>query len=436
MTLTKKLERFFLLFLFINPFLDIIGGMYLNLSETYDFLPGITPSLLIRMAVLALFALYILMTRDVQSILILLPIGIAWILTLVGQLMYYYSFSLSEDVTYIVRFAFNVSTVLVYYRVFTRSKMDKPQMLDYIGKVCVFSTIVSALGVIVPYLLNVGYATYGDRFGYRGSRGFFYSGNDITAILMMMLPIVFFVFLTLDRKKCSKLKFMLYAAAPAATMTTLMLIGTRTAFLSVYATAGVMGIYCLYMWCFKKDKQFIKLYLIIAIAFAVVFGVLLLLSGGGAAAMISESLETPEILDGAPTITAVLSGRNYKLEDAVRSFMGRLPYTAFFGVGRGTQFSVVEMDLFEVGLYYGIFGTIAMLWLYLKLGLTFVFRAFKNFGLQSITFLLLLGLTVGYFTMAGHVLFSVSSGFYFALFLIIAHLYWSPHEIDQAPLLK
>ncbi len=116
-TLTTKLERFFVLFLFINPVLDIVGGLYISWAETFS-LPNITPSLLVRMAMLALFAVYILVRRDGKAILSLLPVGIAWVLSVVGEVMFFYAFDLSADVQYIVRFGYNLAVVLVYFSVF------------------------------------------------------------------------------------------------------------------------------------------------------------------------------------------------------------------------------------------------------------------------------------------------------------------------------
>ena len=45
----NKAERFFLVFLWINPFLDILSGGWLLASEKAA-LPSVTPSLVIRMA--------------------------------------------------------------------------------------------------------------------------------------------------------------------------------------------------------------------------------------------------------------------------------------------------------------------------------------------------------------------------------------------------
>ena len=98
-------------------------------------------------------------------------------------------------------------------------------------------------------------------------------------------------------------------------------------------------------------------------------------------------------------------------------------YTWIFGVGRGTQAAIIEMDLFEVVIYYGLFGAAAMLWLYIKLGLGFVVSFFKNTvmlkcDLMPVACLVSLALCAGYLLIAGHILFSVTSGFYFSYMLI------------------
>ena len=78
-------------------------------------------------------------------------------------------------------------------------------------------------------------------------------------------------------------------------------------------------------------------------------------------------------------------------------------------------------------IYYGIFGAVAMLWLYLKLGLEFVWKFFKNirelrYDLMPMAVLVSLGLCAGYLLIAGHILFSVTSGFYFSYMLLFGKI--------------
>ena len=51
---------------------------------------------------------------------------------------------------------------------------------------------------------------------------------------------------------------------------------------------------------------------------------------------------------------------------------------------------------------------------------------FRRFDLMGLCIAVALALCAGYLIIAGHVLFSVSSGFYFALMLAISRLYYTP----------
>ena len=80
------------------------------------------------------------------------------------------------------------------------------------------------------------------------------------------------------------------------------------------------------------------------------------------------------------------------------------------------------MDLCDAGLLYGVFGFVAMLWLYVKYGIEFLMRVVKNFNVLVLGAFVSLGITVAYLTLAGHILFTVTSGFFFAFVLIYARL--------------
>lgn len=420
----KRLEGFFMLFLFINPFLDILGGLYINLSETLDFLPSITPSLLIRVGVLGLFAAYILMRRNWKAVLVMLPVGVAWLLSLGGELTAYYSISLSADLQYIVRFAFNLAVVLVYAAVFKNSGMNRKALFDYINKAFVFASNLLSGSIILSYIFGVGYSTYGDRFGYRGSRGFFFSGNDITAVLMVLLPMVFCIFFQLGKRKGLK-AVVWHAAAPAMSLVALLLIGTKTAFMAVAGSCIAMLAYAVVQLVRFKNRSYMVRFAIVIIAFTIIFGGLMLVSSSLTSDIRASLGHSGNVLSESGLTGAMLSGRQHKLKKAFEMLKRTTPYSAIFGVGRGTQPNVIEMDIFEVLIYYGIFGALAMLWLYLKLGISFLMSVFRRFDLTGLALLVSIGMCVGYLVIAGHVLFSVTSGFYFALMLVYAHLYYA-----------
>lgn len=428
--IVKKLDRFFLAFLIINPFLDVLSGVYIKLLETiteksFDTLAiPVTPSLVIRMGVLVLFALSALIALDKKAIGTALPIVVAWIMSVAGEIIFYYSFALYTDVQYIARFAYNMAVLLVYMAVFRRMGLNRQELLKKLEDVLCFSLLLLSSTIIISYIFGLGYTTYADRYGYRGTRGFFYSGNDITAILMAGLPVVMCCFIQL-KEEAKRGDYLKYSFSASLTAICLMLIGTKTAFIAVIASVGVMAL-CGLWRAFSKERDLtvIKRLLALLLLSLLVFAVMAVFSSESIFAGIKESFMKPGLTAANEDLTtALLSGRQTKLKKALGSFKDGGLYALLFGVGRGTQSAIIEMDLFEVIIYYGLFGAAAMLWLYLKLGFEYVVHFFKDvkrlrLDLAPLACLVSLGLCAGYLIIAGHVLFSVTSGFYFSYMLI------------------
>ena len=182
----------------------------------------------------------------------------------------------------------------------------------------------------------------------------------------------------------------------------------------------------------KKDRTLLVRLAIILVIFGLTLGCLMLFASANVLSMISESLQAAgDISEREGAATALLSGRQDKLKRAFDQYRDGGLYCILFGLGRGTQQYVIEMDVFEIVIYYGLFGAVALLWLYLKLGVQFLINLFRRFDLMGLCIAVALALCAGYLIIAGHVLFSVSSGFYFALMLAISRLYYTPqpHEL-------
>ncbi|MCL2496786.1 MAG: hypothetical protein FWF04_05160, partial [Clostridiales bacterium] len=88
---SRNIEKFFFIYLILTPVLDILSGAYIHVGSKIvgeNLTDLITPTLIIRMFILLLFAFYILSLRDRKSILTILPIGIAWLATLAGEFLF------------------------------------------------------------------------------------------------------------------------------------------------------------------------------------------------------------------------------------------------------------------------------------------------------------------------------------------------------------
>lgn len=424
----EKLEKFFWFYLILNPILDIVSGLYIQFITHGDVYSSasvapVTPSLLVRMAVLLVMALYILLIRDWRSVRIAIPMGIAWALSVVSELIAFGGVSIFIDIQYFARFAYNIAVFFVYCRLMERTALSRAQVVAKIHKYIMLSLFLLTVVIVVPYVFGAGHYTYADRFGYRGFRGFYYSGNDITGALMILFPIGACYYLSTPREKMSRKRHLLCVMPLAMTLLSMLMIGTKTAFLAIGVSMFGVAVYALVRLA-KRDAEALRriIWLILAfiLLFAVISGLASMVSGTTIGKTLGDSFRG--VIQGSEegADTLLFSGRLKKLAPAWEDYTGGGILTFLFGVGRGSQLETIEMDLCETLIYYGIFGFVAMLWLYFKEGVSFIVRAFKNFTVLGLGAFLSLGLCVAYLTIAGHVLFTVTSGFYFSMTLAYA----------------
>lgn len=432
-TALAKMEKFFFLLLILNPLVDLAGGVYLRIltaeleyGEKLDSI--VTPSLIIRMAVLLLFAAYVLMLRDRKIILTILPIGVAWLFTVAGEFLFAAEFSLLSDMQYIAKFVYNLAVLLVYWRVFQRSGLDREALFKKLNWVVSYTLLILSSMIVLSNILGIGYTTYEDRWGYRGTRGFFFSGNDLTAVLMVLIPLAVAFYLLLDDSGFKRRQKLFWLFPPAATFASLLVIGTKTSLLALLLVLIVFYVYCFSHRHPDGSRRLLKRMNRLSLTFVLIFVLMIALSQAAVLLDIQLSLfKFLEIYGDLGLLESLTSGRILKLQEAFEQYQAGGVYAWLFGIGRGTQEHIIEMDLAECWIYYGLIGLPLMVWLYLKLGIGFVIKYFRNKDLTGLALFLSLGMTAGYLLIAGHVLFSVTSGFYFSLVLLYSHLYYAEH---------
>ncbi|MEG1996906.1 MAG: O-antigen ligase family protein, partial [Clostridiales bacterium] len=293
LTKIQKLEKFFIAYLLINPLLDLFGGIYLHIGSTLaeeTLVNMITPVLPLRMVVLLLFAVYALLITDKQTIFTLLPIGGAWLLSLAGEFLFATEFSLFSDMQYIAKYVYNLAVLLVYWRVLQRCQLSKEQILAKLNwYIAVTLTILSG-SILLAYVFGLGYATYGDRWGISGSRGFFYSGNDITAILMLLLPLSIAAYLLLP-DGLSRRQKLFWLFPPAGTIAAMLIISTKTSFLAIGIVVLTFLIFTLVEGCKTHGYRLLKRFGVVMLSFSVVFLVITLFSQAAIFLDLSHSIK-------------------------------------------------------------------------------------------------------------------------------------------------
>lgn len=430
-------ELSFWLMLLVSPFLDMINGIWTYLLaggdggmlSTLD-LPessGIGPSLAVRLVFLALMLVYLLLIRHRRAIFAFMAIGGAWILTFAFSFMRGVEYDAFAEIEYIVRFCYSLMVLVVAEHVL-RSSASRLDLRAAVDKVLCLAALTAAIGVLLPYILGMGFYTYADPLGYRGSRGFYYAGNDITVVLMLILPLMLAAWMEKEGKP--GLWSWLQAVAAALSVVAMLIIGTKTAFVAVIVIGAAMLVYaCVDAFRSKGTRVLLRLVIVAAMAFAV-FELLALMNADPSSTIKNSVAATGQYAEQSGAELVVFSGRTTYLLMAWNDFREALPISAFVGVGRGTQSRIIEMDIFEVLFYYGAFGSVAMLWLYLTNGIRAVIDLFRCFSLRNLACCVALGLCVGFLALAGHVLFSVTAGFYFAFLLTYTRLCCSRKGIE------
>jgi len=460
---TKRFcEKVFWLLLLCSPAIDLLNGIWTYLlaggrgemlsTLSLTNLSSVTPALIIRLICLVFMTGYLFILKNRKAILMFALIGFFWALSVTHEIIRGVSFSLNADIQYIVRYCYCLMVLVVFAAMYKDDGRRKEELCDRTNKILCISLFVQGAGILIPYMFGMGFYTYADRIGYRGSRGFFYAGNDITAAIMFIIPIVLVCFMQQEQLRKNKSAWF-QAISTAMGIVSLLLIGTKASFLAAGGTVVVLGAYALYVALKQKKKR--KL---INVAIVIVLSVMLMLfltlissftnvvknyvwegtfsiappQSSNPFDTIKDSIDAnKQLADNEGSSTMIFSGRTQKLGTVIAEFKSTLPLSFVAGVGRGSQETIIEMDIFEVILYYGIPGAIVMLWLYALNIFKMVIDFFKNFSLLNLAVCVAIGLGIGYMFIAGHTLFSVTAGFYFAFMIVYGRLFCSREGLNS-----
>lgn len=453
-----RLEKLFIWYLFANPLFDIVNGLFIFLTNNFgthinSWQFPITPTLLVRLLFLGLMGIYILLRNDWKALRTLVMIGVVGIVsTVIAVFWIRNGYNTFTDMQYIARFLYNVAALLVYTKSLTCSgRQKRSDVMAILRRFFTWSALVVAGSIILCFVLSsilsvrIGFFSYADRFGYRGASGFYYAANEATAILMLLLPLTIYDFLQIPLAGYKDTKNWPKFLAPALTLNAMLLIGTKTAYIAILLSA--IAITAFYAWQSYRNRPREALRRF-AVLLAVIFLIFLLLSLCGLAGDLLVSLgviskiaeEDPNerdlshiedlaqresIRNSHWLVRLLLSGRQYYLGKTASAWARGGPLSWAFGVGRSSQIHTIEMDLFEMLFYYGIIGFIILMLPYAVPLWRLVKNLFKNKPhLLSFSILLALGLTFFYAAIAGHVLFSVTGGFYFVMIMVYGDFFF------------
>lgn len=306
-----------------------------------------------------------------------------------------------------------ISSAFLYYYIKDGNKIDM--------KAIVYCTLVYCVLVKIAELTGTQVATYrGDLT--LGTKGWFYSGNELSAILAITLPITIM----------SAVKKIDYIGIVTLLLQihTLLSIGTKTSLISTIIVIAVLFVLSI-IWSIKYKGK--TNYILVCILLVSAIFTLCILPNTASYKFFALRIEentvtTPsnddndiENVDGeGDTITDfssfILNGRQdflkaqkelYSNTNTLEKLFGT-KYENRLGFEYNGQIKTIEIDIYDIIITYGLFGTILMYFPILLCMFSYICRNRKKYSAYNVSIFWLAALFValGISCIAGHVLMS------------------------------
>ena len=280
------IKKILLIFLVLQPFLDCY---LLYTNEVINFF-HFSPTTIIRFVIIGILGILVFFNKDSKETrkTILIYGGVILIYTIIHILTTYnfnietfssFKFSISEEIFYIARM---ILPIIIMYMVYNLH-VTKEELI----KLFLTVTLISSLIIIIMNILNISLTSYGGNNQIGGnifdwfsanrpnskelaSKGWFNSANQISALFMMLLPIV--IFSVYDKFSIKRLIILCLC------LLSMIMLGTRVSTIGWILVYIVMSlIYLFFCFIIKNIKFELKPFMSIVII-GIFFGILFLYS--------------------------------------------------------------------------------------------------------------------------------------------------------------
>ncbi|SDZ20093.1 O-antigen ligase family protein [Bacillus sp. 166amftsu] len=262
-SLSNKFENFLLIFIMLQPILDLLTSFCIMVLKIDTTIGVIT-----RLFVMALGGIYILLQAKEKGnrkyIIYLIVVGIVCAAGFVNNKFVKSPIMLGEEIKFIAKSLYPIIMLTCYIFVF-KSLKNKVNTYSKMRNYIVYSTLIINAIMVISIATGTDYNSYTSIK--TGSRGWFYAGNELGSILAVICPIVFLYSI---EKTTSIAKS--YFWIPSLLMIfSLFAIGTKVGFGAIVGTM-IVAVFMCYVQAFlqRKDRQK-KAYLLNGIIATVVF---------------------------------------------------------------------------------------------------------------------------------------------------------------------
>ena len=340
--LEKNISKIVSIFILLQPILDLITGLCVNLL---DF--NITIGIIIRILFLALI-MYVttFVFKKKLSLWIYISIIFYSILYLIGIFIY-------KDGSYFAEIQGLVKAF--YFPILLISLYEIRNEIKISNLTLVITLFTYLMCIFIPSILNIGFKTY--QIAKIGTLGFYNSANEISGIISLLTPIMFILILGKNKYLIKGLMLLVY-------LIVILMMGTKTPLLSLCITLGSIFIYYMYH-CIKKKtyKPIIYSVILILVGFA---SLVLVLPKTNFYKNIEIHLDYLEVDNVFEVFTEyelvdhfIFSQRLTFLENKNDLYLKSSAYEKIFGIGythKNKVTKAIEMDYFDIFYSHGIIG--------------------------------------------------------------------------------
>ena len=346
MQITNKIFSFdtiiFVLLFGLLP-IDMLNGFLLR---EVGVAPPVTVAQLYKIFILALLFISI---NSTEKVIFISFFGVL-LLPTVYQVVSSFDLKLVfPDAVKVIKYLGSVLAFFYFRTIFTH----KRHLLKWVFRWFLFSFLILVINISLK-LFGLGFPMYAMDTLEIGSKGFFYAGNEVSGVLIILSSFLMYWFQLYNKK-------MLFFIISVVAILTGLYITSKTAILGAIFTS-------FYFFIFSPNKKGVS---IKDILFYLLFFFVLMPS---ALFLIVDYLKSSDVMqrfsyfwDKLDIYTFILSNRNTFLFDFIEIFKKEYNFLEMLiGVGQSTfetlnHNHIIELDFFDIYFVYGIVGVLMFL---------------------------------------------------------------------------
>lgn len=424
----EKYKKLLYIFILLQPIIDLVTALMTRFEVSMISLGVIVRGIFILIMLWYLFFINKSKYRK-GSITYIVLLGIFYFFYIVTKKELLFNGNLLfDEIVYIFKYSYFPILFVTFINLIDQYKIDRKKIINLF----VINLLVYSLLIIIPTITGTGFNSYNNNEGF-GIVGWFYSANEISAILTIVYP---FLFLYLDRKFTWKTCLIILL-----TIISIVIIGTKTPYYGMLLINAFLLFYYLFH-IKKKTKQFVFVSII-------VIGSILAKSYTPANVNLEKRVECQNeyydetIVDNEDNSklecqvaedqkVVLLSGRDTLFKKVFAIYKDSSIVDKLFGIGFSNRevinndwiIKLVEMDLFDILFRYGILGFIVymapLVMIIIRIAIGTLKGLFK-LNLEKIIYGYSTAIGVGTSFVVGHVLGAPSVSFYLAFISALSY---------------